>query len=127
MAGRSHAGPHVGPYAGVRPVAGLAISLALHALVFIGAFTHLGVAWDRPEPPAREPTVTVLYVRPPEPEESVPEPEAPPPKVEAPSLSPPPIVVPDTPSVVEPITPREPTSMAAPPAPTAAEWAFAST
>ena len=127
MAGRHHAGLHVGPYAGVRPVAGLAISLALHALVFIGAFTHLGAARDKPDPPAREPTVTVLYIRPPEPEKSIPEPEPPSPNVDAPALSPPPIVAPDVPSVVEPITPREPASMAAPPAPTAAEWAFAST
>ena len=97
MAGRSHAGPHVGPYAGVRPVAGLAISLALHALVFIGASTHLGAARDRTDPPAREPTVTVLYIRPPEP-------EPPQPKVEALSLSLPPIVAQDVPSVVEPST-----------------------
>lgn len=127
MAGRNHAGPHVGPYAGVRPVAGLAISLALHALVFVGAFTHLGAARDKPVPPAREPTVTVLYIRPPEPEKSVPEPEPLPPKVEAPAPLPPPVVAPDVPSVVEPITPRELASMAAPPAPTATEWAFAST
>lgn len=114
-------------WSGVRPVVGLAISLALHALVFIGAFTHLGAARDKPDPPAREQAVTVLYVRPPKPEKSVPEPEPPSPKVDAPTLSPPPIVAPDIPSVVEPITPREPASMAAPPAPTAADWAFAST
>jgi hypothetical protein len=109
---------------GVRPLAGLAISLALHALVFIGAFTHLGVTRDRPAPPAREPTVTVLYIRPPEPETSVPEPEPLPPRVEAPALAPPPIPAPD---LVAPVRLREPASMAAPPAPTAKEWAFAST
>ena len=124
MAGRSHAGPHVGPEFrtcfGVRPVAGLAISLALHVLLFIGALTHLSAARDKPDPSAREPAITVLYIRPPEP-------EPPQPKVEALSLSPPPIVAQDVPSVVEPSTAREPASMAAPPAPTAAEWAFAST
>ncbi len=131
MAGRSHAGSHVGPQfrtrTGVRPVAGLAISLALHALMFIGAFTHLGAARDRRDPPAREPAVTVLYLRPLEPENSAPEPEPPPPKAQAPALPPPPIPAPGVPSVVEPVTPREPASMVAPPAPTAAEWAFAST
>ena len=127
MAGRSHAGPHVGPYAGVRPVVGLAISLALHALVFIGAFTHLGAIRDKPDPAAREQTVTVLYLRPPEPERSAPEPEPRPPMADAPALPPPAIPAPDIPSEVEPVTPREPALMAAPPAPTAAEWAFAST
>jgi hypothetical protein len=127
LAGRSHAGPHVGPYAGVRPVVGLAISLALHALVFIGAFTHLGAARDKPDPAVHEPSVTVLYLRPPEPERSAPKPEPRPPIADAPALPPPAIPAPDIPSAVEPVTPREPALMAAPPAPTAAEWAFAST
>jgi hypothetical protein len=121
------AGPEFRTWSGVRPAAGLAISLALHALVFVGAFTHLGAARDKPDPPAREPTVTVLYIRPAEPEKSALEPEPAPPKVRAPAQQPPPIPTPEIPSVVEPITPREPASMAAPPAPTAAEWAFAST
>ncbi|HRH85567.1 MAG TPA: energy transducer TonB [Rubrivivax sp.] len=118
---------HAGPYAGARPVVGLAISLGLHALVFIGAFTHLGAPTDKPDPPARGQKVTVLYIRPPEPENSAPEPEPPPPKLEAPAVPPPPTALSEVPSVVAPVTPRQPASMAAPPAPTAAEWAFAST
>jgi hypothetical protein len=127
LPGRSHGGPHVGPFAGVRPFAGLAISLALHALVFIGAFTHLGAARDKPEPPAREPAVTVLYIRPPEREKSVPEPDPPSSKIHAPALAPPPIEAPEVPSMAEPVTLHQPASMAAPSAPTAEEWAFAST
>lgn len=115
------------PYAGVRPVVGLAISLALHALVFGLAFTNLSAITDKRGPPAREQQVTVLILRPPEPEKSVPEPEPPSPRIGAPALPPPPIEAPEVPSVVEPVTPRQPASMAAPPAPTAAEWAFAST
>lgn len=118
---------HARPYAGARPVVGLAISLALHALVFIGAFTHLGAPTDKPDPPAREPKVTVLYIRPPEPEKPAPEPAPPPPKAEAPAVPPPPIPVPGVPAAAEPVTPRQPAAMAAPPAPTAEEWAFAST
>ena len=98
---------------------GLAISLALHALVFIGAFTHLGAPTDKPDPPAREPKVTVLYIRPPEPEKPAPEPAPPPPKAEAPAVPPPPIPVPGVPAAAEPVTPRQPAAMAAPPAPTA--------
>ncbi|MBE0548991.1 MAG: energy transducer TonB [Rubrivivax sp.] len=118
---------HVGPYAGVRPVVGLAISLALHALVFALAFTSIGALTDKADPPAREPRVTVLYIRPPEPEKSAPEPEPPVRAADAPAVTIPPIPVPAVPLVVEPATPRQPASMAAPPAPTAEEWAFAAT
>lgn len=61
--------------------------------------------------------VTLLYIRPPEPEKSIPEPEPPSPKFEAHALPPLVVPAPDVLSVVEPITPREPASMAAPPAP----------
>ncbi len=105
----------------------MAISLALHALVFIGAFTHLGALTDKPDPPAREPMVTVLTIRPPEPEKPAPEPAPPPPNAEAPAVPPPPIPVPEVASAAEPAAPRKPAAMAAPPAPTAEEWAFAST
>ena len=118
---------HAGPYAGVRPVVGLAISLTLHALVFALAFSHLGALTDKPDPPAHEQKVTVLYIRPPEPEKSAPEPEPPAPMAAAPTVPLPPVPVPEVPSVFEPVMPRQAASMAAPPAPTAAEWAFAST
>jgi TonB family protein len=115
------------PYAGVRPVVGLAISLALHALVFTLAFTHFGTLTDKTDPPAREQKVTVLHLRPPEPEKSALEPEPPAPVAEAPAVPLPPIQVPEVALVVETAAPRQATSMAAPPAPTAEEWAFAST
>ena len=117
----------VGPYARVRPVVGLAISLALHALVFTLAFTHLGALTDKTDSRAREQKVTVLYLRPPEPEESAPEPEPPALMAQAHAVPVPPLPVPEVATVVEPATPRQAASMAAPPAPTAEEWAFAST
>lgn len=115
------------PYAGVRPVVGLAITLALHALVFTLAFTHFGALTDKTDPQAREQKVTVLYLRPPEPEKSAPEPEPPAPVAQALAVPRPPIPVPEAAPVVEPATPRQAASMAAPPAPTAEEWTFAST
>ena len=92
--------------------------------MFIGAFTQLGVTRNLP---AREPTSLVVHLPAPEPESPAPEPQPAPPEVEVPAPPPLPIPVPELPSWVEPSTPREPASMAAPPAPTAAEWAFAST
>ncbi len=115
------------PYAGVRPVGGLAITLALHALAFTLAFTHFGALTDKTGQLAREQKVTVLYLRPPEPQESAPQPEPPAPLAQAPAVLPPTIPVPKVASVVEPATPRPAASMAAPPAPTAEEWAFAAT
>jgi hypothetical protein len=115
---------HARPGAGVRPVVGLAISLALHALLFALAFTRFDALTDKPDPRAREPRVTVLYVRPPEPEKSVSEPEPPAPMVAAPIVPRPPIPAPEVPSLAEPGT-LQAASMAAPPAPTAEEWAFA--
>lgn len=119
------------PYAGVRPVVGLAITLSLHALVFALAFTSFGALTDKTNPQASEQAVTVLYLRPPEPEkpelEPEPEPEPPAPMVQAPAVPLPPIPVLEVAPVVEPAVPRQAASMAAPPAPTAQEWAFAST
>lgn len=115
------------PYAGVRPVVGLSISLALHAVVFMLASTHLGALKDRPDLPPRERTITLLVLRPPEPEKSAPEPDHPTVVADAPAVPPAPIPVPEVGSPVAPAAPREPASMAAPPAPTAEEWAFAST
>jgi len=113
------------PHAGVKPVVGLAISLALHALVFALAFAHLAKITDKTDSRAPEQRVTVLVLWPPEPEKSAPEPEAPAPMAEAPAVQRPSIPVPEVALVVEPVTPRQPSSMAAPPAPTAEEWAFA--
>lgn len=115
----------VGPNARVRPVVGLAISLALHALVFTLAFTHFGALTDKTDSRARDQKVTVLYIRPPKPEKSAPEPEPPAPMAQAPAVPLPSIPVPEVALVVEPVTPRQPASMAAPSAPTAEEWAFA--
>jgi hypothetical protein len=118
---------HAGPYAGVRPVVGIVISLALHALVFALVFTNMAAITDRRGQPAREQRVTVLVLRPPEPEKSAPEPELSIRATDAPTVPLPPLPVPEVPAVVEPVTPRQPASMAAPSAPTAEEWAFAST
>jgi hypothetical protein len=115
------------PYAGVRPVVGLAITLGLHALAFTLAFTHFGALTDKTGPPAREQKVTVLVLRPPEPELPAPQPEPPAAMAPAPAVLPPTVPVPEVASVAEPATPRQAASMAAPPAPTAEEWAFAST
>ncbi len=117
------------PRGGLPAVVGLLVSLALHALVFVGAFTHLGATPDKAESPARELAVTVLTIRPPdpEPEPSAEEREPPPRKRKASVLPAAPLPLPELPSAPVPATPREPASMAAPPAPTAAERAFAST
>ena len=115
------------PYAGVRPVVGLTVTLALHALVFVLASTHWGALEDGADPPPREQTITLLVLRPPEPERSAPEPEPPPVVTDTPVAPPAPIPVPEIDLPVETSAPRTPESMAAPPAPTAEEWAFAST
>ncbi len=114
---------------GLPAAVGLCVSLALHALVFVGAFTHLRVLPDKADLPVSEQTVTLLTIRPPEPE---PEPSATererlPRRSDASALPAAPLPAPKLASDVEPVAPREPASMAAPPAPTAAEWAFAAT
>lgn len=114
------------PYAGVRPVVGGAITLAMHALVFVLASTNLDALKRRPDPPPREQTITFLTLRPPEPEKSAPEPEPPPIVADAPRPSAS-IEMPALSSPMEPAAPRQPASMAAPSAPTAEEWSFAST
>jgi hypothetical protein len=115
------------PNAGIRPVVGLTLSLALHALVLMLASTHLGALKDRPEPQPPEQTITLLDLRPPQPEKSVPKPEPQPVAAEAPVQPPAPIPVPEISSPMAPVAPRQSASMAAPPVPTAQEWAFAST
>jgi hypothetical protein len=116
---------HGRPQTGVGPVVGLAISLGLHALVLTLVVTHFGALTDKPNAPAREQRVMVLYIRPPGPEKAVSEPVPAAPPAHAPALVLPTMPVPEVPSVFEPVTPRQAASMAAPPAPTAAEWAFA--
>jgi len=115
------------PRGGLPAVVGLLMSLALHALVFVGAFARLGVPPDKADLPAREQIVTLLTIRPPEPESSAIERELPTRSAEPSALPAAPRPVQEVPTVVVPATPREPASMSAPPAPTAAEWAFAST
>lgn len=113
-----------GPRPRVRPVVGLAFTLALHALVFALAFTPFGATTDRADPRAREQRITLLDPRPPDPERPAPAPEPPAAVTKAPALPLPTIRVPE----VEPVlAPRQLASMAAPAAPTAEEWAFAST
>jgi hypothetical protein len=102
----------------------MAIAVALHALVFALAFTQFGAITDKADTRVREQQTTVLYLRPPEPEKTAPDPEPPAAVAEAPAIPLPTIPVPD----VEPVVaPRQLASMAAPAAPTAEEWAFAST
>jgi TonB family protein len=116
-----------GPQTLVRPVVGLAITLALHALVFALAFTQLGATRDKTDPRTREKQITVLYLRPPEPEKSVPDPEHPAAVTEASAKPLPNIPLREVEPAVAPVAPRQLASMIAPAAPTAEEWAFAST
>jgi len=115
------------PYAGVSPAVGIAVTLALHALFFALAFMQLGALKEPTGPLPREQTITLLDLRQLAPEKSAPEPEPRPVEAEAPLVPPAPLPVPEVSSVVEPAAPRRLASMAAPPAPTAEEWAFAST
>lgn len=116
---------HAKRYPGGRPFLGLAMALGLHALVLTLAFTQLFTLTGKPDRPSREPKDTVLYLRPPEPQTVTPEPEPPALKAQAAAVPPPSVPVPEIRPAVEPAVPRPPASMAAPPAPTAEEWAFA--
>lgn len=114
-------GTHAMPHARAAPVVGLAVSVALHALLFVLAAGH--PSKRTPERLTDEPMVIELMLLPP-PETVRPEPAAPVPipfALPVPTLSAPEIVLS---TVLE--TPRQPASMAAPSAPTAEEWAFAS-
>ena len=101
----------------VAPIAGLALSLALHALAFMLATGHRAT----PRPPAPRPAqvqqMIELKLLPPAPAKASPA------RVPAP-----PAVAPTPPETVAPTPgprPHPPATMAAPPAPTAEEWAFA--
>jgi TonB family protein len=113
------------PYVGVRPAFGLAVSLALHGLLFALAAAHRSTG--KPGRPAGEQTVIQLKLLPPAPEAIRPaaELEAPAPAPVQPALPVPPITLPEDLLVAVPDSPRQPASMAAPPAPTAEEWAIA--
>jgi hypothetical protein len=112
---------HAGPGKVARPVFGLAISLGLHALLFVGVFAYTGVPTDTPDRPAREETLTVLYIRPPGSEREVSAPRTESSPREASAVSPPPAPEPAAPAAVEVVGPRHPASLAAPAAPTAVE------
>lgn len=101
--------------------------MALHALLFVLAAGHLSTR--KTERLTYVPMVIQLKLLPPPPEAVMPEPLAPAP---APAPAPIPSALPvptiSAPEVVlatVPETPRQPASMAAPSAPTAEEWAFA--
>ncbi|MBN8486148.1 MAG: energy transducer TonB [Burkholderiales bacterium] len=111
------------PYRGTGAAFGLAVSVALHALLFAVAAGHLSMR--KPHRPADEPTVIQLSLLPP-PEAVVREAPTPAPAPVPPALPVPTIAAPKVVPVPPPETPRQPATMAAPPAPTAEEWAFAS-
>lgn len=110
------------PYRGSGPAFGLAVSVALHALLFVVAAGHLSTR--RPDRPADAPMVIQLKLLPP-PEAVQPEPERPAPLPVPPAPPVPTISAPEVVLVPAPQTPRQPATMSAPPAPTAEEWAFA--
>jgi hypothetical protein len=119
---------HVTPRA---PLVGLAFTLGVHVLLFALATRLPFKAPAPPLPPDRladPPAVLWLMVTPPKPD-SMPEVAAAEPPARAPVLPPersvdavPPAWTPQEPSP----EPRTPLSQAAPPSPTAEEWAFAS-
>jgi len=119
LAGRTQAMPNTG----TGPVVGLAVSMALHALLFVLAGGYLSTR--KPDRPADEPTVVQLRLLPPPPEAGRPEPPKPTRAPVPPALPAPTIAAPDVVVAAAPEAPPQPASMAAPPAPTAEEWSFA--
>ncbi len=111
------------PQFGVRSVFGLAVSLALHVLLAVSAAGHLSTG--RRDRQAPEHTVVQLRLLAPPPEAVRPEHTAPALAPDLPALPVPPVTAPEDLPVAVPDTPHQPASMAAPPAPTAEEWAFA--
>lgn len=114
------------------PCFGLGASLALHAVVLTLAARHLVTAPDPPARAADEPPVirmTLMPRVPPVPADIRPAPEARP-AAAVPVARTVPVEPAPTPTASASVpdasaTPRPPASMAAPPAPTAEEWAFA--
>jgi len=109
-------------YRGTGAALGLAVSLALHALLFVVMAGHLSMR--KSDRPTDEPTVIQLKLLPP-PEAVDREPPTPAPALEPPALTLPTIAAPEVVLVPPPEALRQPATMAAPPAPTAEEWAFA--
>ena len=110
------------PYVGTGPVVGLAVSVSLHALLFVLAGGYLSKR--TPDRPADAPTVVQLRLLPP-PEAVRSEPVAAAPAPEPPTIPTQTISAPEVVLTPPPDLPGQPASMAAPPAPTAEEWAFA--
>ncbi|MBL8324441.1 MAG: energy transducer TonB [Rubrivivax sp.] len=103
------------------PLVGLVVSLSLHAVLLALAARPLPTR--KPDRTADGPTVVQLRLLLPPPQAARPQPRAP-----ARMLAPVPVPIIAAPEVVvaaPPGTHRRPTSMDAPPAPTAEEWAFA--
>ncbi len=106
------------PHTHAKPRHSLALALALHALVIVLASKHLLVPMAESRRTLDSSPVLVLQLLKAEPERVLPQPERP-----SPQAVPPAAPVPAAAAANVPVTPTQ----AAPPAPTAQEWAFAST
>lgn len=103
------------------------LSVALHALVFALAVNHL---FGKPDAPKVEEKIVYMQVVPPQPEKPIPEPVIPLPTLapaSSPTSTPPAARSMQAPQdkLAAAVTDHQPTSMTAPAAPTAEEWAFA--
>jgi hypothetical protein len=116
-------GTQAWPRATSGPVVGLVVTVALHALLYMVAVGLLSTGHR--ERRAAEPALIQLSLLPPPPDTVRPEPEPPAPAPVLPALPLPSITAPEIVVATVPDTPRQPATMAAPPAPTAEEWAFA--
>jgi TonB family protein len=104
------------------------LSAALHAAVFAFAGHYLQWFDRKPDVPKAEDKIVFMQIVQPLPQQALPEPVIPPKTPKAPKTAPklaPTIQVPQDKLVAMPDTANLGASMAAPPAPTAAEWAFA--
>lgn len=116
-------GQQAWPRATIGPVVGLAVSVAVHALLFMVASGL--VSTGHRERQAAGPPLIQLKLLPPLPGTARSDPEAPAPAPALPALPVPTIAVPEVAVEAVPDTPRQPATLAAPPAPTAQEWALA--
>lgn len=116
-------GTQAWPRASSGPAFGLVVSIALHALLFMVAGGLLSAGHR--ERQAAEPTVIQLKLLPLPQDLASPEPEPPAPAPVLQAMPVPAIAAPEIVVAAVPDTPRQPATMAAPPAPTAEEWAFA--
>lgn len=111
------------PRSSTGPAVGLLVSVALHALLYTVAAGLLSTAHR--ERRAAETAVIQLKLLPPPPDTARPEPEPPARAPVTPSWPVQPFAAPEIAVASVSQAPRQPTNMAAPPAPTAQEWAFA--